>query len=272
MSDHPSHPSPLIQSRQNPKIKFLAGLRKKRDRDQHGCFLIEGSKELDNYLASGRKLTEFFHCPDFHKGKDPRLLEQAQSSPATIYELSPHAFEKVSGRENPDGWLGLAPIEETSLDSLLLSPTPLLLLLEGTEKPGNLGAILRTANAFGVDAVICNDPLVDVYNPNVIRTSRGLLFSMQVAIAGAKETAEFLQAHDIPAAATVCEGGLPLWEQCLTGPIALIMGNEALGLGEFWQSQATLQLSIPAPGPADSLNLSTATSICLYEVLRQREK
>ena len=267
MSDHPSL---LIQSRQNPKIKFLAGLRKKRDRDQHGCFLIEGAKELENYLATGRTPTEFFHCPDFHKGGNTTLLQQAQSSATTSYELSPHAFEKVSGRENPDGWLGLAPIEETPLENLQLSEKPLLLILEGTEKPGNLGAILRTANAFGVDAVICNDPMVDLYNPNVIRTSRGLLFSMQVAIAGAKETAAYLQARSIPAAATVCDGGQPLWEQDLTGPLALVMGNEAFGLSEFWQSLATLKLSIPAPGPADSLNLSTATSICLYEVLRQR--
>jgi TrmH family RNA methyltransferase len=260
----------IIQSRQNPKIKFLAGLRKKRDRDQHACFLVEGSKELENYLASGRPLPEFFHCPDIHKGSRPAFLQKVRDSATTTYELSPHAFEKVSGRENPDGWLGLAPIQDTALETLRLSAKPLLLVLEGTEKPGNLGAMLRTANAFGVDAVICNDPLVDLYNPNVIRTSRGLLFSMQVATAGAKETAGFLQGHNIPAAATVCEGGQPLWDQDLSGPLALVMGNEALGLGEFWQEQATLQLSIPAPGSADSLNLSTATSICLYEALRQR--
>jgi len=261
----------LIQSRQNPKVKFLAGLRKKRDRDQHGCFLIEGRKELENFLASGRSLDELIHCPQFENKPDSKLMEDTQDIGTQTYEFSPHAFEKVSARENPDGWLGLAKTWKTSLEDLQLSSTPLLLVLEGTEKPGNLGAILRTANACAVDAILCNDPGVDLFNPNVIRTSRGLIFSSQIVTASAEDTVRYLQKHDIPTAATVCEDGQPIWSQDLTGPRALVMGNEANGLSPLWQNHANLHISIPTPGMADSLNLSTATAVCLYEVLRQRK-
>ena len=260
----------IIHSRQNPKIKFLAGLRKKRDRDQHGCFLIEGRKELKNFLQSGHKLEELFTFQENWREADRALYDQAVDSSEQQYELSEHAFEKISGRENPDGWLGLAKSWNTTLEDLQLSANPLLLVLEGTEKPGNLGAILRTANSFGVDAIICNDPLVDLFNPNVIRTSRGLLFSMQVAKCQSSETVDFLRKHNIHTAATVCEGGTTTWHQDFTQPIAFVMGNEALGLSEYWQEYTQFKVSIPSPGSADSLNLSTATSICLYEALRQR--
>lgn len=260
----------VIQSRQNPKIKFLAGLRKKRDRDQHGCFLIEGRKELENFVLSGHKLEELFTYSENWQKADQDFLQKVTSATEQHFELSEHAFEKISGRENPDGWLGLAKSWATNLEDIQLSENPLLLVLEGTEKPGNLGAIIRTANAFGVDAIICNDPMVDLFNPNVIRTSRGLLFSTQVVKAEVSDTVEFLKQRDIIAAATVCEGGLPTWDQDFVQPIAFVMGNEALGLSEFWQNQTQLKISIPAPGEADSLNLSTATSICLYEAVRQR--
>jgi TrmH family RNA methyltransferase len=262
--------SNIIHSRQNPKIKFLSGLRKKRDRDQHGCFLIEGRKELENFFQSGRKLEELFTFQENWKEADRDFFNQAAEGSEQNYELSEHAFEKISGRENLDGWIGLAKSWSTNLQDLQLSSTPLLLVLEGTEKPGNLGAIIRTANAFGVDAIICNDPMVDLFNPNVVRTSRGLLFSTQVVKAEVSETVEFLELREIKAAATVCEGGLPTWDQDFAQPIAFVMGNEALGLSEFWQNQTQLKISIPAPGEADSLNLSTATSICLYETIRQR--
>jgi TrmH family RNA methyltransferase len=260
----------LIQSRQNPKIKFLTGLRKKRDRDQHGCFLIEGKKELENFIQSGRKLEELFTFEENWKETDQAFLKTAKKAVQDHYELSEHAFEKISFRENPDGWLGMARSWNTRLEDLQLSENPLLLVLEGTEKPGNLGAILRTANSFGVDAIICNDPLVDLFNPNVIRASRGLLFSTQIAKAENRETVVYLQKHNIQTVATICEGGTPTWSQDLTQPIAFVMGNEALGLSEYWFEQAKYRTSIPSPGKADSLNLSTATSICLYEAIRQR--
>ena len=270
MDNKPAEEPSLIQSRQNPKVKFLVGLRKKRNRDQHGCFLIEGRKELESFLATQWQLDELFYCPEFIKAEDETLLTKAIERGVKIFELSAHAFEKCSIRENSDGWLGLAKNWQTSLSEIRLSEIPLLLILEGTEKPGNLGAILRTANACGVDAVICNDPLVDLFNPNVIRASRGMVFHMQVVIAESKETSEFLKQHNIQATATVCEDGKPIWSQNLSGPLALVMGNEAIGLSEFWQEKAALNIVIPTPGPADSLNLSTATAICLYEVLRQR--
>ncbi len=267
-NSNPDNPS-LIQSRQNPKIKFLAGLRKKRDRDRHGCFLVEGGKELVNFLAAKRPLEELFHCPKFTMGKDQPLLEKAQASGTQIIELSPHAFEKCSNRENPDGWLGLAKSWHLPLDDVVFSDMPLLLVLEGTEKPGNLGAILRTANAAGVDAVICNDLMVDLFNPNVIRASRGLLFPMQVAVAEAGNTVDFLKQQGIRTAATVCGDGEPIWSRDLSGPMALVLGNESIGLSEFWQEQADIRVSIPIQGLADSLNLSSATAICIYEILRQ---
>jgi TrmH family RNA methyltransferase len=270
MDNKPAKEPSLIQSRQNPKVKFLAGLRKKRNRDQHGCFLIEGRKELESFLATQWQLEELFYCPEFIKAEDESLLAQAIEKRVGIFELSAHAFEKCSIRENPDGWLGLAKNWQATLSEIRLSGIPLLLILEGTEKPGNLGAILRTANACGVDAVICNDPLVDLFNPNVIRASRGLVFSTQVVIAESKETSEFLKQNNIQAAATICGDGKPIWSQNLSGPLAVVMGNEAIGLSEYWQKQAGVKIFIPTPGLADSLNLSTATAICLYEVLRQR--
>ena len=260
----------FIQSRQNPKVKFLASLRKKRTRDQHGCFLVEGRKELENFLAAGRNLDELFFCPDFVKDGDRSLLGPAQQKGTQLYEFSAHAFKKVSARENPDGWLGLAQTWKTPLAEVQLSSLPLLLILEGTEKPGNLGAVLRTANACGVDAVICNDPMVDLFNPTVIHSSRGLLFSIQVAVAESRETSDFLNDNAIQSAATVCEDGAPLWSLDFNGPLALVMGNETIGLSDYWREQAGLRITIPATGLADSLNLSSATAICLYETLRQR--
>ena len=260
----------LIKSRQNPRVKFLDGLRKKRNRDQSGCFLIEGRKELESFLGTRRQLKELFYCPEFIETQDETLLKKAIEMGVEIFELSAHAFEKCSVRENPDGWLGLSENWRTTLPEIKFSGIPLLLVLEGTENPGNLGAILRTANACGVDAVICNDPLVDLFNPNVIRTSRGMVFPTQVVIAEPRETAEFLKQQNIQTAATVCENAKSIWTQNLSGALAVIMGNEAKGLSEYWQKQADIRIFIPMPGLADSLNLSTASSICLYEVIRQR--
>lgn len=260
-----------ITSLQNPRVKQLVKLRDRRPRDEAGVFLVEGYRQIRRALEKDVAMTELYYAPDWFLGEnEPALIAQAEAAGAKLFELSKEAFAKVAYRERPDGLLAVAPQWRRSLDDLKLSPAPFLLVVEAIEKPGNLGTILRSADAAGCDGVIVCDPVTDIFNPNVVRASTGVLFSVPLVVAESAAVQTWLKAKGVRTVATT-----PAAEQLYTnvdlrGPLAIIMGSEQYGLSEYWLKHADLPVRIPMAGQADSLNVAMATIITLFEAVRQR--
>ncbi len=263
----------LITSLQNPRVKNLVKLRDRRPRDEQGVFIAEGYRALSRALEKGVAPAEIYFSPEWFLGaNEETLLLQASVAGAKLYELSKHAFEKVAYRDRPEGLLGIMPQWRHELDSLQLSSPPFLLIVEAIEKPGNLGTILRSADAAGVDAVICCDPVTDLFNPNVVRSSTGVLFSMPTVMASTSEVIEWIRSRGIRAVATTPHATGLHTHANLTGPLAIIMGSEQFGLSETWLAAANESVRIPMAGQADSLNVAMATLITLFEAVRQRSQ
>ncbi len=278
-------PLEKITSLQNPRLKQLVKLRDRRPRDEAGLFLIEGYRELKRALAAGVKPRELYYSPGWFLGEnEPALIDGAQHAGAQVFELSKEAFARVSYRDRPDGLLAVALQWHRTLADLDVAglaeagpgsatpaaKPPLLLVVEAIEKPGNLGTILRSADAAGVEAVIVCDPVTDIFNPNVVRSSTGVLFSMPVVVAGNAEVRTWLRAHGIRAVATTPAAPALYTGSDLRGPLAIIMGSEQYGLSEFWLKESDLLVRIPMAGQADSLNVAMAAIITLFEAVRQR--
>jgi TrmH family RNA methyltransferase len=260
-----------ITSLQNPRVKSLVRLRDRGPRDEQGVFLVEGYRAISRALASGVTPPEVYFCRDwFLGGNEDALLATAAAAGAELIELGRDAFAKVAYRDRPEGLLAVARQWRRTPGDLQLSGVPLLLVVEAIEKPGNLGTILRSADAAGVDAVLVCDPVTDLFNPNVIRSSTGVLFSVPVGLGTTPEVVTFLRERKIrvvatsPAAATV-------YSACnLTGALALVMGSEQFGLSAGWLAVCDDSVRIPMAGQADSLNVAMATIITLFEAVRQR--
>ena len=261
-----------IDSLHNPRIKLVKSLVRKRRRDKLGLFLLEGEREVARGLEAGLEATQILLCPKLfkHGAKSEAQRRAHLSRGAPVVYLTEIVFEACSYRENPDGFLALCKVFRTSLDDLSLSPNPLILIVESVEKPGNLGALLRTADATGVDAVILNNPVTDIFNPNVIRASAGVAFAVPSVVATPVETLEYLKAHQIAVVGTLPTAGTSLFQTSLSGPIAILMGSEKDGLSNFWLNRADVTTSIPMSGQADSLNVSSTAAVLLYEAVRQR--
>jgi RNA methyltransferase, TrmH family len=260
-----------ITSLQNPRVKQLVRLRERRERDELGLFLIEGYREVRRALEKGIPLRELYFAPGWFLGEnEPGLIEQARAAGAQLFELSQEAFSKVSYRDRPDGLLAVAPQWKRQLDELPLATAPFLLVVESIEKPGNLGTILRSADAAGVDAVIVCDAVTDVFNPNVVRSSTGVLFSVPVVLADSKTVRAWLAKKGIRAVATTPDTPNLYTATDLRGPLAIVMGSEQYGLSEFWLKESDALVRIPMAGQADSLNVAMATIITLFEAVRQR--
>jgi TrmH family RNA methyltransferase len=257
-----------IVSLQNPKIKDVVKLRDRRCRDETGFFLIEGFRELKRAIDAGRKIDHIFYCPEMFLGSSEEAL--LQQSKAELVECSPQVFQKMSYRDRPDGLLGVAPQMHLRLSDLVLKPTSFFLVAESIEKPGNLGTILRSADAAGVDAVIVCDPTTDIHNPNVVRSSVGTLFTVPVIEASNEETMAFFQQHRIATVAATPHAQLEFTQADFKVPLAILVGTEQYGLSELWMRHADIQVRIPMLGVADSLNVASATTLMLYEVVRQR--
>ena len=264
-------PSERITSLQNPRVKQLVKLRERRDRDEAGLFLVEGYREIRRALEKGVRPKELYFSRDWFLGEnEPALIERAHHAGAQLFELSKEAFAKVAYRERPDGLLAVAPQWKRGLGDLALSAKPFLLVVESIEKPGNLGTILRSADAAGCDAVIVCDAVTDIFNPNVVRASTGVLFSVPVVVAESKTVHAWLKEKGIRTAATTPHTDNLYTRTDLRGPLAVIMGSEQYGLSEFWMKNADVLVRIPMAGQADSLNVAMATIITLFEAVRQR--
>ena len=264
-------PAELITSLQNPRLKRLVRLRDRRPRDEEGAFLVEGYRELVRALDAGIRPQEAYYCPGWFLGSnEPALLARAEAAGARLFELSREAFAKVAYRERPDGLLAVAPQWRRTLADLVLPADPFLLVVEAIEKPGNLGTILRSADAAGCDAVIVCDPVTDLFNPNVVRASTGVLFSVPCVVDESGPVREWLRARGIRAVATTPAADTLYTDAGLRGPLAIVMGSEQYGLSRFWLENADLPVRIPMSGQADSLNVAMAALITLFEAVRQR--
>jgi RNA methyltransferase, TrmH family len=264
-------PVEIITSLQNPRLKRLVRLRDRRPRDEERAFLVEGYREVRRALERRVALDEVYFSREWFLGEnEPALLAQAEASGARLYELTKDAFAKVAYRERPDGILAVATQWQRKLSDLKLSAPPFILVVEAIEKPGNLGTILRSADAAGCDAVIVCDPVTDLFNPNVVRASTGVLFSVPCVVEESAAVAAWLKTLGIRTVATTPGAKALYTDSDLRGPLAVIMGSEQYGLSEFWLGNADLPVRIPMAGQADSLNVAMAALITLFEAVRQR--
>jgi TrmH family RNA methyltransferase len=258
----------LIFSLQNQKVKEIVKLRERRARDESDKFIIEGFRELRRAVDAKRKIESCFYCPEFFLGTNEEAL--IRETKASVFECSREVFAKISYRDRPDGILAIAPQLHLKLADLKLSKTPFFLVAESIEKPGNLGTILRSCDAAGVDAVIVCDPTTDIHNPNVVRSSVGTLFTLPVLTVSSEEALAFLKKHQIAVVAATPRATQEFTQVDLKVPLALVVGTEQYGLSEQWMNRADIAVRIPMFGMADSLNVASATTLLLYEVIRQR--
>jgi len=256
-----------ITSTQNPKVKSLLALEKPRERRKQQLFIIEGRKEISMAIEAGYKIGNLFFCDEIVDVADiPAQLKDEK----LLIPVSKEVFDKIAVREGTGGMIAVSEMRVHVLDQVQLSKNPLILILEGVEKPGNLGAILRTADAANVDGVIICDTQTDFYNPNVIRSSLGCVFTKQVAAATSEETIAWLKKNNISIYCTYLQASQPYHTIDYQKPSAIVMGTEATGLTDIWVKQANANIIIPMLGKIDSMNVSTAAAVVVFEARRQR--
>jgi len=260
-----------ISSPSNPIIKDILRLKKSGERKKQDLFIIDGWREIDLAVKSGWEIKTLFYCPELIKKNNGGAGNVFNLEKEKIIEVSAAVFSKISYKEKPEGFLALAKAKKRSLSDIKLNQNSLLIILEQVEKPGNLGAILRTAYAAGVTAVIINDNQTDIYNPNVIRASEGQIFTQEVVSASVAETVGWLKDNKIISLAAATSGSKKYTEAILTGPVALVFGSEAEGLSPEWLRAADKLIKIPMKEGIDSLNVSVSVAIILFEALRQRD-
>ena len=258
-----------ITSAQNPRIKTLLALQEKsRERKKSGLFVVEGRRELLHCIDAGYEPYAVFYCPEIISEKD--FQEIVSRCSCGFIEVPQHLYDKVAYRGGTEGVIAELHCKEMTLEALQLKENPLVVVLEAVEKPGNLGAILRSADASGVDAVIVCDPLTDMYNPNLIRSSIGAIFTVPVATATSEETIEWLKANNIKIYTAQLQDSDWYYDTDMTGGTAIVMGTEATGLTDSWRQAADAHIKIPMLGRLDSLNVSVSAAILMFEAVRQR--
>ena len=253
----------IITSAQNPKVKHLLVLQQKSaERRRTGLFIVEGHREIERCLQAGFEVTTLFCTP-----------AAAPTLPQGSYErflVSPDVYERMAYRGSTEGVIAEVRTRQWQLADLPLSDNPLIIVLESVEKPGNLGAILRSADAAGADAVVVCDPLTDLYNPNVVRASTGAVFSMPMVACTSEECIDFLKARGIAILTAQLQDSSLYYDTDMRCATAIVMGTEATGLTDQWRQAATAHIRIPMLGITDSLNVSVSAAILLYEAVRQR--
>ena len=284
MTNHTLHGRELtISSPANPRLKSLLALRRRRTREESGQTLVEGYEEIGLALSAGVRPGTVYVCEELFSpagragsqdiGHQSDLLERLRDDRVEVVHLSRQVFEKASYREGPDGLLAVVHAVGRPLDDLPVDgPDHLTLLSQGVEKPGNLGAMLRTADAAGVDDVVAADPVTDWGNPNVVRASKGTVFALPVASATTAEALAWLGTHGIRLVVTTPETDLLHTDVDYTGRVAIAVGSEKHGADETLLEAATHRVRIPMHGKANSLNVAASAAIVLYEAVRQRAR
>ena len=263
-----------ITSAQNPKIKRLLALQKDSSlRRETGLFVVEGQRELDHCLSAGFECDTIFICPalfDAERGSASSGESKYQAD--RVFEVSEEVYEKVAYRGGTEGIIAEIKAKTRTLDELTLPESPLIMVLESVEKPGNLGAVLRSADAAGADAVLICDPLTDLYNPNLIRASIGAVFTVPTVACSSGEAIAWLKAKGIQILTAQLQDSSLYYDRDLTRPTALVMGTESTGLSDKWRQAADAHIRIPMLGRLDSLNVSVSAAILLFEAVRQRQE
>ena len=258
-----------ITSIQNPKIKRLLALQQKSsERRKAGLFVVEGRRELMHCLEAGFQVDSVFWCPAVETGTEPMPSLPADTR---LFEVSKEVYEKMAYRGSTEGVMAEVRTRPLALSDLTLPERPLVVVLERVEKPGNLGAILRSADAAGVSAVIVCDPLTDLYNPNLIRSSVGAIFSVPCVACSSEACISFLKAKGIQILTAQLQDSSLYYDIDMRRPTAVVMGTEATGLTDQWRQAADAHIRIPMLGRIDSLNVSVSAAILMYEAVRQRQ-
>lgn len=257
----------LITSTQNNRIKRLALLgQKSSERRASGLFVVEGVREIEHCIETGYEVDTIFYCPS---------IIGSETLPPNVkadhcYAVSAQVYDKVAYRGGTEGMIAQVRTRNNRLDDLKLSASPLIVVLESVEKPGNLGAILRSADAAKADAVVVCDPLTDLYNPNLIRSSLGGIFSVPCVACSSEECIKYLKAHGIQILTAQLQDSELYYDTDMKRPTAIVMGTESTGLTQQWRTAADAHIRIPMLGQLDSLNVSVSTAILLFEAVRQR--
>lgn len=256
-----------ITSVQNPFIKSLVLLQEKsKARKQSGTFLIEGQREIELAQKGGYEIETLLFLPEISSELEAKKLSRS----AELIEISKEVYQKLAYRDTTEGILAIAKSKNLSLSELNLGENSLILVAEAPEKPGNIGAILRTADAANLDAVIIANPKSDLYNPNIVRSSVGCLFTNHIATGTTEEIIAFLKAKNISIYCATLQNSTGYHTQDYTTPTALVVGTEATGLTQEWRDNATQNIIIPMQGAIDSMNVSVAAAILIFEAKRQR--
>lgn len=260
-----------ISSLQNPRVKAFVQLStKSKERRSTNRFVLEGAREIGFALRAGYRPDPLYICRELLSDEAAQLLSPLHDT-LSVVEVTPEVFAKMAYREHSDGLLAVAACKVHTPETISLSRNPFIIVLESVEKPGNLGAVLRTADAAHADAVIVCDPLTDLYNPNVIRSGIGCLFTVPTAVSDPETCFRWLKQHGIQVLAAELTASVPHYSIDFSVPSAIVMGTEAYGLTPFWLSHADARIKIPMRGAIDSLNVSVSTAVITFEAMRQRE-
>lgn len=260
----------VISSIQNPRVKNLVRLREGNHRRRQGRFLIEGFREIQRAIRCDWPVETLFFCDDLFKHAESfDLVQDAEQAGIEVVQMSENAFAKSAYRQGPDGLLAVAVQKLRTLEELELSATPLIVVLEAIEKPGNLGAIFRTANAAGAEALILTETVTDPFNPNTVRSAQGAFFDLPFACSDNASVLNFLEKHKVVPVVTSPSADKLLWDTDMKGPTAIVLGSEDDGLSSDWLDNFT-QCKLPMQGITDSLNVASTAAIALFEANRQR--
>lgn len=268
----PSPTGPDITSRANPRVTAVAGLRDRREREQRGLTVVDGGREIRRALDAGADIDEVWVCETLLAGPDARsALDEMAARNVPTTTVSEPVFERLAFGERAEGLLAVVRIPDLSLERLVLLAEPLIAVIEGVEKPGNIGAILRSADGAGTHALIVASPRTDPYNPNAIRASAGTIFSVPLAVATSETSLAWLRDAGVRIVTTRVGAATPYTAADLRGPLAIVLGAEADGLSDVWSGTDIQSVGIPMHGIADSLNVSVSAALLLYEARRQRD-
>lgn len=259
-----------ITSPKNPRIRAAAELRDRATREATGRTLVDGVRELDRVLSGGAVVETLFVDRDRLDPGALEVVDRAAAAGASVVEATGPAVDRLAYGDRSEGIVAVVVIPDTSLAGIPLRPKPLLVVLEGVEKPGNLGAVLRSADAAGADGVIVADPRTDLFNPNAIRASLGTIFAVPVAAGSSTEVRAWLDMSGVQVLAARVGASAAYTDVDLTGPVAIVLGSEAEGLTDAWAGDGITPISLPMRGVADSLNVSITAAVLLYEARRQR--
>lgn len=257
-----------ISSLQNQRVKRVLALQQKsQERRREGLFVVEGARELQHCVEAGMQVDSLFLCPDIC----PMSPDSFGVGEERVFLVSQKVYERIAYRGSTEGVLALIEAKTLHLEDLKLGSQPLIVVLESVEKPGNLGAVLRSADAAHADAVIVCDPLTDLYNPNLIRSSIGAIFTVPTVACSSEECIAFLQARGIQILTAQLQDSKVYYDTDMRQPTAIVMGTESTGLTQIWREAASAHIRIPMLGRLDSLNVSVSASILLFEAVRQRQ-